>query len=156
METNVRVLSQRLPEPPAYLNTHSGDCSSVILRLMGATVLYRPVGQRELELIAQTNFRGFPSRLPEQPYFYPVTNEEYATQIARDWNTKDAASGFVGHVLRFAVDSEFLSKYPVRTVGNWVHKEYWIPAVDLDDFNAHIRGAIEKIVSFPEPVRDQE
>jgi hypothetical protein len=32
--------------------------------------------------------RAFPPRLPEQPIFYPVTNEEYAKQIAKDWNTK--------------------------------------------------------------------
>jgi hypothetical protein len=31
--------------------------------------LYRPVGQREYELIQQTGFRAFPPRLPEQPFF---------------------------------------------------------------------------------------
>jgi len=77
--------------------------------MMDVTVLYRPVGQRELQLISDAGFLRFPPRLPEQPFFYPVTNESYATQIARDWNTKDAASGFVGHVLRFSVQSEFLS-----------------------------------------------
>jgi len=50
--------------------------------------LYRPVGQGELELIRENGFREFPPRLPEQPIFYPVLTEEYATQIARDWNTK--------------------------------------------------------------------
>jgi hypothetical protein len=58
------------------------------------TGLYRPVGRKELELIRETRFRSFPPRLPAQPFFYPVLNEEYATQIARDWNTKDEASGF--------------------------------------------------------------
>src|ERR1051326_323876 len=85
---------------------------------MELTVLYRPVGQREYELIEAANFRRFPPRLPEQPFFYPVTNEEYATQIARDWNTKDEASGFAGYVLRFQIPSEFLRKYPIRTVGS--------------------------------------
>jgi hypothetical protein len=68
---------------------------------MATTTLYRPVGNLELELIEKSGFRAFPPRLPDQPYFYPVTNEEYAIQIARDWNTKDSASGFIGHVLRF-------------------------------------------------------
>jgi hypothetical protein len=63
---------------------------------MQSTILYRPVGQREYELIEATGFRRFPGRLPEQPFFYPVTNEDYATQIARDWNTKDEASGWTG------------------------------------------------------------
>ena len=61
---------------------------------MSTTILYRPVGQREYELIEASGFRRFPPRLPEQPFFYPVANEEYATQIARDWNTGDEASGY--------------------------------------------------------------
>jgi hypothetical protein len=40
-------------------------------------ILYRPVGPKELALIAESGFREFPPRLPEQPIFYPVTNEEY-------------------------------------------------------------------------------
>ena len=53
-----------------------------------------------------------------QPIFYPVLNEEYATKIARDWNTKDAASGYVGYVTKFAVNSEYLSRFQVQTVGS--------------------------------------
>jgi hypothetical protein len=51
------------------------------------TTLYRPVGRKELELIRASEFRFFPPRLASQPFFYPVLNEEYAVQIARDWNT---------------------------------------------------------------------
>jgi hypothetical protein len=86
--------------------------------------------------------------LPEQPYFYPVTNQEDATQIARDWNAKDEGSGRTGYVLRFRVPAEFLSRYPIRTVGSGVHQEYWIPAADLAEFNAHIDGLIESVACF--------
>lgn len=55
--------------------------------------LFRPVGPVELELIEELDYRGFPPRLPEQPIFYPGLNEEYAVQIARDWNVKDSGSG---------------------------------------------------------------
>jgi len=72
---------------------------------MALTVLYRPVGQAELDLIRASGFRAFPPRLPEQPYFYPVVNIEYAQKIARDWNTKDPQSGYVGYVLKFAASS---------------------------------------------------
>jgi hypothetical protein len=48
--------------------------------------LWRPVGTQELELIVATGMRAFPPRLPEQPIFYPVLTEAYATRIARDWN----------------------------------------------------------------------
>ena len=112
------------------------------------TTLYRPIGQAELDLIRASGFRCFPPRLPEQPFFYPVLNEEYATQIARDWNTKDEASGFVGYVLRFRVRTDFLSNYEAHTVGAAQHREYWIPAADLEQLNANIVGLIEVISEF--------
>jgi hypothetical protein len=110
--------------------------------------LYRPVGQKELELIRDGGFRSFPPRLPEQPIFYPVLSEEYATQIARDWNTKDERSGFVGYVLRFAVQKDFLKRYEIHVVGSSAHREYWIPAEDLPDLNANIVGDIEVVSEF--------
>jgi hypothetical protein len=33
------------------------------------TTLYRPVGPKELALIAQSGYREFPPRLPDQPIF---------------------------------------------------------------------------------------
>jgi hypothetical protein len=59
-------------------------------------VLFRPVGQKEMDLISEHGNAAFPPRLPFQPIFYPVLAEDYAVKIARDWNTKDAASGYVG------------------------------------------------------------
>jgi hypothetical protein len=113
-----------------------------------ATVtLFRPVGANELKLIRESGFKEFPPRLPEQPIFYPVLNEEYATQIARDWNAKHSKSG-QGFVTRFRVREEFLSRYEVQTVGGSVHQEYWIPAADLPEFNRNIVGTIEIISEF--------
>lgn len=110
--------------------------------------LYRPVGQKELDLIRESGWRTWPPRLPFQPIFYPVLNEEYATQIARDWNTKDAASDYVGYVTRFQVRVDYLRRYPVQTVGGAQHQEYWIPAEDLEEFNHNIVGMIEVIAGF--------
>jgi hypothetical protein len=110
--------------------------------------LYRPVGQREFDLIAASGFRAFPPRLDWQPIFYPVLNEEYASFIAREWNTQDVFSGHVGYVLRFAVRSEFLKSYTVQKVGGKTALEYWIPAEDLEAFNQNIVGAIELIATF--------
>lgn len=112
------------------------------------TTLYRPVGRKELELIRANGFREFPPRLPSQPIFYPVLDEEYATKIARDWNTKDEASGYEGYVLKFDVRLEFLSRHDVRIVGDSHHREYWVPAEDLPEFNRNIVGFIEVIQSF--------
>jgi hypothetical protein len=114
----------------------------------GSTTLYRPVGQKEFDLICASGFRAFPPRLPEQPFFYPVLNEDYATQIARDWNTKDEHSGFAGYVLRFNVRRELLDQYEIHVVGDSTHREYWIPAAELASLNANIVGRIEMIAEF--------
>jgi len=112
------------------------------------TTLYRPVGGKELELIRDSGFLRFPPRLPSQPFFYPVLNEEYAVQIAHDWNTKDEASDYQGYVLKFNVRTEFLSHYDVHVVGASMHREYWIPADDLEQFNKSIVGTIEIVREF--------
>src|ERR1700737_5634272 len=99
------------------------------------TMLFRPVGQKELELIQQSQFTAFPPRLPEQPIFYPVMNEEYAIQIARDWNVRDSGAGYV---TRFEVEEEFLQRYPFQRVGGSLHTELWVPAEELEEFNRHL------------------
>jgi len=109
--------------------------------------LFRPVGAKELALIEASDFTAFPPRLPEQPIFYPVLNEQYATQIARDWNAKYNGDK-IGYVTKFEVRKEFLDKYEVKIVGGKTHKEYWIPAEDLEDFNRNIIGKIEVIAEF--------
>lgn len=104
------------------------------------TTLWQPVGPEELELVRQSGWRTWPPRLPEQPIFCPVLNEEYAIKIARDWNVPASGSGYV---TRFRVRSDFLARYPVRQAGGSTILELWIPAEDLADLNANIVGQIE-------------
>jgi hypothetical protein len=111
------------------------------------TVLFRPVGEGELRLMADSGFRAFPPGRPGQPIFYPVLNQEYATQIARDWNVKNSDSKS-GYVTRFAVKAEYLSQFKVQKVGGSLHLEYWIPADKLAEFNQNIVGLIEVISEF--------
>lgn len=114
-------------------------------------VLYRPVGIQELQLIMQADFKQFPPRLPHQPIFYPVLDLGYAEQIARDWNTKDPASGFAGFVTRFDVLDRRATCYPTHTVGANHHRELWVPAEDLDEFNRDLASNIEVIRHFVGP-----
>lgn len=114
---------------------------------MKLITLYRPVGQKELDLIKESGYKKFPPRLPIQPIFYPVCNEEYATQIARDWNAK-RNDPKVGYVTRFQVRAEYLSRYEAQIVGGSVHEEYWIPAEKLEEFNQNIVGQIEVIAEY--------
>jgi hypothetical protein len=111
------------------------------------TVLFRPVGSLELELIRKSDFTAFPPRLPEQPIFYPVLHSEYAVQIARDWNAKHNEDR-LGYVLRFRVRSSYLERHVVHRVGDSIHEEYWIPAEELEEFNRNLVGPIEIIAEF--------
>jgi hypothetical protein len=106
------------------------------------TALFRPVGLHELALIWDSGMHEFPPRLPHQPIFYPVTNAEYARQIARDWNTRDEKSGFTGFVTEFAIDSGYIANFSPHVVGASKHQEYWIPAEELSTFNKAISGRI--------------
>jgi len=107
--------------------------------------LYRPTGPKELELVKESGYKKWPPRLPEQPIFYPVTNKEYADQIAREWNVKSSG---VGYVTKFHVKTSFMEKYEIQTVGGSNHTEWWIPAEELEELNNNIVGTIEVINEF--------
>lgn len=109
-------------------------------------VLYRPTGPRELELVKQSGYKKWPPRLEGQPIFYPVTNETYAREIARDWNVKESGAGYV---TRFRLNKSFIDKYEIKKVGASHHTEYWIPAEDLEELNNNIIGEIEVICRYP-------
>jgi hypothetical protein len=117
----------------------------LIMQNNNVTTLYRPVGPKELELIRQSGWKKFPPRLPEQPIFYPVMNEAYAVQIARDWNVPASGSGYV---TKFNVRSAYLENFPVQNVGGEIHNELWVPAEELETFNGNIVGTIEVTQSF--------
>lgn len=105
-------------------------------------ILYRPTGLAELRLVAGADWRAWPPRLPEQPIFYPVTTFAYAEKIARDWNAVDGAWGFA---TRFEVSEEIAGRHPVQEAGGRSHSELWVPAEELEAFNAGIVGRIEVV-----------
>ena len=109
------------------------------------TTLYRPVGPEELKLIEASGFKKFPPRLPDQPIFYPVTNEEYAVQISKEWNVPAYGSGFV---TEFNVRSNYLEKFPIQNVGGVMHDELWVPAEEMETFNDNIVGLIRVTKAF--------
>jgi len=82
--------------------------------------------------------------LPEQPIFYPVTNEEYAIAVTK-WNITDFGAGYV---TKFEVAKLFMDRYPIKCVGNKSHTEWWLPAEDLEELNQNIIGKIEVIGEF--------
>jgi hypothetical protein len=111
----------------------------------GTVTLWRPTGPQEIALVEASGWREWPPRLPEQPIFYPVLNQDYASMIARDWNVQQSGSGYV---TRFRVRRSFLDRYDVHQVGGRTILEYWIPAEDLAELNANIVGAIEVVAEY--------
>ena len=108
------------------------------------TTLYRPVNQEELDLIEQSGWTRFPPRLFHQPIFYPVMNEQYATELTQ-WNVPHYGAGFV---LKFEVKTDYLKKFEVQIVGAERHGELWVPAEELEEFNDNIVGQIGITKSF--------
>jgi hypothetical protein len=115
---------------------------------MKLTTLYRPVGEKELELIKQSGYKEFPPRLEWQPIFYPVLNQQYAEKIALEWNTGDEFCGYAGYVVAFDMAEDYLRQFPVQNVGGEIHNELWIPAEQLEEFNKNIIGEIRLIKTF--------
>ncbi|WP_221089292.1 hypothetical protein [Deinococcus aquaedulcis] len=120
------------------------------------TVPWPPVGDtvtlytglQELRLVAERGWRAWPPRLPDQPIFYPVLNAEYAEEIARDWNAKRNDPP-VGFVTAFEVQAEVATRYEIQVVGAQDrHQELWVPAEELDTFNAAIIGPIRVLAHF--------
>lgn len=74
-----------------------------------------------------------------------MTNEEYARQIARDWNVPASGSGYV---TKFNLKADFINRYPIQKVGGEIYTEWWVPAEDLEELNENIVGKIEVIASF--------
>lgn len=111
---------------------------------MKTITCYRPVGEAELTLIIESGYAEFPPRLPEQPIFYPVTNEQYAIELTQ-WNITDFGAGYV---TKFEVEQAFIEHYKIECVGAPHHTEWWIPAEDLAAFNHHLIGIIEIIGEY--------
>jgi hypothetical protein len=112
------------------------------------TKLYRPVGLKEMELIAENGYKKFPPRLEWQPIFYPVLNQKYAEQIAKEWNTNDELSGNCGIVTEFEVSADYLDKFEIQNVGGEIHNELWVPSEELENFNKNIFGEIKIVNAF--------
>ena len=105
---------------------------------METVTCYRPLGEKELELVRESGFKKWPPRLPDQPIFYPVTSEEYAVELTQ-CNITDYGKGYVS---KFQVKKSFMDRNPVKTVGAKRHTEWWVPAEELEELNDNIVGEI--------------
>ena len=66
--------------------------------------------------------------------------------VARDWNTSASGSGYV---TRFRVATPTARRYATQRAGGPDHVELWVPAEELEAFNAAIVGEIEVVQEYP-------
>ena len=123
---------------------------------MKLITLYRPVGQKELDLIKTSGYKSFPPRLSWQPIFYPVLDYDYACTIAREWNTNDDANDNVGYVTSFDIPMDYFNLFEVQNVGAHNHNELWVKAEELEHFNSRIIGGIKVVKAFYGEKFDEE
>lgn len=102
------------------------------------TTLYRSVNKAELDLIVESDWTEFPSRMKYQPYFYPVLSLSYAKKL-NDWNIRDYGEGFI---VEFDLDNRFMSLHEVHNVGDKDDNELWIKSDLLPHLNISIIGKI--------------
>jgi hypothetical protein len=101
---------------------------------------------KELALMFDAKMREYPPRLAEQPIFYPVTDLGYATQIARDWNTREEDR--VGYVTKFEIPDNYAAQFERHVVGGREHEELWVPAGQLCEFNSRIKVPIKVVAAY--------
>lgn len=104
--------------------------------------LYKSVGFPEWKLIAYDGCSAFPRRLLMQPIFYPSFTFDYACKLAKEWNTIDSLSEYVGLVVAFDVPPTFFSEYQQLLESECDPNELWLPPEQLYTINSSIMGKI--------------
>ncbi len=107
--------------------------------------LYRPTVPEELALLQDSGFLKWPPRLPEQPLFYPVINEQHAIAITKAWIVQHDG---VGYVTKFEVSKEFMGRCKVHQPGMPSQNEWSVAAEDVEALNRSIVGRIEIVREF--------
>ncbi|RDC65478.1 hypothetical protein [Adhaeribacter pallidiroseus] len=60
----------------------------------------------------------------------------------------DDNSGFSGFVTEFSLDESYLEKFEEQVVGGDIHRELWVPAEELEEFNNRIIDGIQVTAAF--------
>jgi hypothetical protein len=102
--------------------------------------LFKPVTPIQLEKILANNCEGFGCSFEGERFFYPKLHHHYAEQIAR--NSYGSRYG-AGYVVEFEVDADYISRFPLQTIGYDEQQEYCVDINRLPELNQHIHGKIE-------------
>jgi len=115
---------------------------------MKTVTLYKTIGEKEMVLIAENNFKMFPHGLENEPVFYTFLNEEYATERALKFNTTNVSGNYLAFVTEFIITEEEYLKYDGESITSKVDSKLCVPIEYLERFNKAIIGKIKVINLF--------
>lgn len=113
-------------------------------------VLWRAVGQAELNLVAASGWRAWPPAAPGRAGFRAVLDRRLAARVSRERIVPAEGAGFVA---RFEVERSFIQRYPAGRDGE---PGYLIPARDVTALNDHLVGVITEEADHRGPVNAEE
>lgn len=108
-------------------------------------LLFKSLNPAQLARVIASDWRLLYPDTAQQQIFYPKVNIHYAEQIARQWDARRYAAGYV---VKFLVSADFLGRYELQTVAYAEHREYKVPITELDQLNENIIGKIELVSAF--------
>jgi hypothetical protein len=106
--------------------------------------LYYPVTDKQLEFIANHQYKLFPPRFFTKPVLCPMLNREYAQRVASERTNWVHEKTDCIHVLRFLVKPDFIKQYTQGSITN-DRARISIPQSDLSKLNQNIVGYIERV-----------
>lgn len=106
--------------------------------------VYYPVTDKQLEFIANHQYKLFPPRFFTKSVFCPILNKEYAQRVAGERTNWMHEETDAIHLLRFLVRPDFLKHYAIGSLSN-DRARISIPQADLNKLNQNIVGYIERV-----------
>lgn len=114
-------------------------------RIKNTVTLYKSLSPVQLATVINTDWRSFPTSLPDQKNFSPKLNKSYAEMLARQM---EAAYHTAGYVVAFQLQKSFIDQFELQTISYQEHYEYRIPVNQLEQLNRALIGQIKLVSAF--------
>lgn len=109
--------------------------------------LYYPISEKQLPLIAGSQFKQFPYRFFGQKPLCPILSKEYALRVASEPSNWSMQKTQFVYILRFLVQIDHIRKYIQGDIDN-PNTRIVIPGNYITQLNNAIVGFIEVIQSI--------
>lgn len=108
---------------------------------MTTKTLYRPVGEKEMILIIESNYKKIPNSEEWKDFLSLETNKHAAKRYAKTYY-RGAHTNYLGFVIEFEVTEAEYEKWDDKSKDEY-EKKIYVPKNKLEDFNEQIVGEIK-------------